>query len=86
MNLYGKLYKGNTLLKESSSGRTDPNRAFHDLMEESFLELCRNLDIPVPIWLKKNTREISRYRKTFFEKEQFVEDIVFDRFILEIEV
>lgn len=86
MVLYGKLVKGNTFLKDSKAVGTDPEKTFHELMEGAFLELCRNLDIPVPIWLKKNTREISKYRKTFFGKEQFIEETVFDRFILEIEV
>jgi len=61
-------------------------KSFHDQMEEAFLQLCKSLDIPVPIWLKKNTREIASYRKTYFEKEQFLEETLFDRFILEIEV
>lgn len=86
MVLYGRLMKGNMLLKDAKAAGTNPDESFHDLMENAFLDLCRSLDIPVPIWLKKNTREIARYRKTYFEKEQFVEDTVFDRFILEIEV
>lgn len=86
MILYGKLMRGNVVLKESKAAGEDPAKSFHDQMEEAFLKLCRELDIPVPIWLKKNTREISRYRKTYFETEQFVEDTFFDRFVLEIEV
>ena len=86
MILYGKLMKGNMLLKDSKAIGKDTEKSFHDQMEEAFLRLCRNLDIPVPIWLNKNTREISQYKKTYFEKEQFIEETVFDRFVLEIEV
>lgn len=86
MILYGKLMKGNVPLKNSKAEQSDPNKSFHDQMEEAFLQLCKNLDIEVPIWLKKNTREISRYGKTFFNKEQFIEETIFDRFVLEIEV
>ncbi len=86
MILYGKLMKGNVLLKNSKAVANDPEKSFHDQMEEAFIKLCRNLDIPIPIWLKKNTREISHYRKTYFEKEQFIEETIFDRFVLEIEV
>lgn len=86
MILYGKLMLGNMPLKNSKAVSNDPAKAFHDQMEEAFVQLCRNLDIPVPIWLKKNTRELSHYKKTFFEKEQFIEETVFDRFVLEIEV
>ena len=85
MILYGRLMKGNMLLKDSKAvGIT--GKSFHDQMEEAFLKLCKDLDIPVPIWLKKNTREIAGYRKTYFEKEQFIEETIFDRFVLEIEV
>ncbi|MFO7612566.1 MAG: hypothetical protein R6W99_08830 [Clostridia bacterium] len=86
MILYGKLVKGNVLLKEANAMAADPDMTFHEMMETAFLELTRSLDIPVPIWLKKNTREIAQYRKTYFEKEQFIEETYFDRFVLEIEV
>lgn len=86
MILYGKLMKGNMPLKEAKAESLDNDKPFHDQMEEAFVRLCRSLDIPVPIWLKKNTREIAGYRKTYFEKEQFLEDTIFDRFVLEIEV
>lgn len=86
MVLYGKLVKGNTFLLEAKSEGLVNEKPFHDIMEEAFIRLCRELEIPVPIWLKKNTREISRYGKTFFNKEQFVEEVYFDRFVLEIEV
>ncbi|MCK5759571.1 MAG: hypothetical protein KAH14_10800 [Clostridiales bacterium] len=86
MVLYGKLMKGNMLLKDSKAIGKGRDKSFHEQMEEAYLQLCKNLDIPVPIWLKKNTREISNYRKTYFEKEQFIEETVFDRFVLEIEV
>ena len=86
MVLYGKLVKGNTFIKDAKTAGADNERPFHDIMEEAFVLLCRELEIPVPIWLKKNTREVSRYHKTFFEKEQFIEEVYFDRFELEIEV
>lgn len=86
MNLYGKLVIGNTFIKEAKSEGVNTEKPFHDIMEEAFVLLCRQLEIPVPIWLKKNTREIAQYRKTFFDKEQFIEEVYFDKFVLEIEV
>ncbi|MDX1357834.1 MAG: hypothetical protein R3232_03280 [Clostridia bacterium] len=86
MILYGRLIKGNMPLKESKVVGKNDGKNFHDEMEEAFVRLCKDLDIPVPIWLKKNTRELSHYKKTYFENEQFIEETVFDRFVLEIEV
>ena len=45
----------------------------------------QGLDISVPIWLKKNTKEFAMYRKTSFYSEQFVESIKFDRFDIKME-
>ncbi|MFO7636529.1 MAG: hypothetical protein R6W96_04395 [Clostridia bacterium] len=86
MKLYGKLVKNNTVLKEIKKEKHQENGNFHATMEELFIGLCRDLDVPVPIWLKKNTRELARYRKTFFNREQFIEDVFFDRLVLEMEV
>jgi len=86
MILYGKLVIGNMNIKEAKAIGNDSEKPFHDIMEEAFVALCRQLEIPVPIWLKKNTREVSAYGKTFFDREQFVEEVPFDRFVLEIEV
>jgi len=86
MILYGKLVIKNMPLKESKVENFNTNITFHNKMEQLFITLCKNLDIPVPIWLKKNTREISQYKKTYFNKEQFIEKVSFDKFVLEIEV
>lgn len=44
------------------------------------MELCAALEIPVPLWLKKNTKELANFRKTFFTSEQFMEKVWFDKF------
>ena len=51
MILYGKLMKGNMPLKNSKAEQNDPEKSFHDQLEEAFLQLCKNLDIQVPIWV-----------------------------------
>lgn len=80
MILYGKLLSGTKLIKEASFEVSDENTSFRDRLEECLIGLCKELDIPVPIWLKKNTKEFIQYRTTFFNKEQFIESIKFDRF------
>lgn len=85
MILVGRLIKGTYTIKESIYKKDDEEAGFRDLLEEGLISLCRDLDIPVPLWLKKNTSEFARYRETFFAKDQFVETIKFDRFELKIE-
>lgn len=66
-------------MKESSIEKNSEEGSFRDLLEESFVALCRELDTPVPMWLKRNSTEFARYRRTFFDSDQFMEDIKFDR-------
>jgi hypothetical protein len=80
MRLYGKLIRGTVSTKESFVHIKDDDRQFHELLEQCLVSLCKKLDIPVPIWLKKNTKEFAIYKTTFFDKEQFVEKVNFDKF------
>lgn len=79
MILTGRLIKGTSIMKESSIEKNSEEGSFRDLLEESFVALCRELDTPVPMWLKRNSTEFARYRRTFFDSDQFMEDIKFDR-------
>jgi hypothetical protein len=85
LKLIGKLIKGTKIIKETVVEKEDENKSFRDTLEECFLEICRNLDIPVPLWLKKNTTEFGAYRRTFFNSEHFLEKIYFDRFEIRID-
>lgn len=86
MKLHGRLIKNNMPLIDKSVVNMNEKTDFHDKMERLFIELCQEMDIPVPIWLKKNTREIAQYKKTYFSNDQFLEKVYFDKFILELEV
>ena len=52
-------------------------------VQEALTELCREFDIPRPLWLNKHEREFEDFRRTQFLPEHFMEDVPFDR--LEIE-
>jgi len=84
--LYGRLSKGTKTIKQIHVEKDDSKGTFHDRLEESLIEICRELDIPVPMWLKKNTSEFAMYRKTSFEKDQFIESVNFDKFEIRIEI
>lgn len=80
MILNGKLFLEGKLIKEMSSITAEEGLSFRDKLEKCLLDLCSGLDIPVPLWLKKNTRELAIFRRTFFTSEQFVEKVWFDKF------
>ena len=52
-------------------------------VEDALTELCREFDIPRPIWLNKHYREFEDFRRTQFLPEHFMEEVPFQR--LEIE-
>ena len=52
-------------------------------VQEALTELCREFDIPRPLWLGKHEREYEAFRRTQFLPEHFMEDVPFQR--LEIE-
>lgn len=52
-------------------------------VEDVLVELCREFDIPNPLWLNKHEREFEEFRRTAFLPEHFMEEVPFQR--LEIE-
>ena len=50
---------------------------------EALTEICREFDIPCPLWLSKHENEFANFRHTAFLPEHFMEDVSFQR--LEIE-
>ena len=85
MILSGRIVKGHKNLYFKSVKDTCPDAAnFHDKLENCLLGLCRDADIPAPMWLTKNTVELGRFNKTSFYAEQFAESVKFDRFEIKI--
>lgn len=54
-----------------------------EAVEDALTELCREFDIPRPLWLNKHYREFEEFRRTQFLPEHFMEEVPFQR--LEIE-
>jgi hypothetical protein len=85
LKLYGKLIKDRRIIKETFAERNDESVSFRDQLEQCLIQLCRELDIQVPLWLKTNTKEFASHHRTFFTGEHFVEKINFDKFEIRIE-
>ena len=81
MKLEGRLFIANrmTEIKEVETPDNE-GEAYSVRLERALVELCRQMDIPVPMWMKKNTREFAAFRQTIFFKEQYTEKVRFDRF------
>ena len=85
MKLIGKLIKGPSIIKNEYVVIEDEDISYRELLEKCFINLCKKLNISVPMWLSKNTKEYARFKRTSFEKDQFLEKVLFDRFEIRAE-
>ena len=85
MILNGRIVKGHkTIYQKDIADTCGPTADFRDRLENCLLALCKDADIPVPMWLTKNTIELGRFKKTNFLAEQFPEPTKFDRMEIKI--
>jgi hypothetical protein len=82
LRLRGRLIQGTRTLKEAmvDIDEYDEKISFREALEKCFISLCKELDIQVPMWLKKNTTEFAAFGRTSFIDEQFIEKVNFQRF------
>ncbi len=80
MQLEGKLFKANLMLRSATVRIAADQDRFVTQLEQALVALCRQLEIPIPLWMEKNTREFARFHQTLFFKEQFTDPIFFERF------
>lgn len=80
MRLEGRTFKGNTILNVCVVDHTNEDVRFSKELEEALILLCAEMDIPIPMWLSKNTHEFAVFRQTIFFSEQYNQKVGFDRF------
>lgn len=80
MRVEGRLFRESVILAVEFIEYSNEDLRFSKELENSLILLCRKLDIPVPMWLEKNTQEFAAFRQTIFFSEQFSQEVRFDRF------
>ena len=83
MRTAGRIIKDRKILREILREDNRPDNRTGKVLR-ALEEICRELDIPVPIWLEANIREFQRRAKTSFGQDAFIEEIPFT--CLELEV
>ncbi len=71
------------LMKKHRIDRQTTRECTFEGAREALDEVCRELDVPRPIWLPKNEREFASFRMTAFTADHFVEEIHFERMEIE---
>lgn len=84
MVIEGRLLTSNHIIAIKEVEYSDPELRFSRELSEALIVLCKDLSIPVPLWLNKNTKEFAQFHSTFFDAEQFNESVNFERFQLKL--
>ncbi|NLM73528.1 MAG: hypothetical protein GX184_05810 [Clostridiaceae bacterium] len=85
MKITGKLIKGTVVLDEKVYEVNDAAGSYQDRLEKCLVEVCGLLNIEVPMWLSRNTKEYVRFRRTSFYADQFFNPVLFERFEIKVE-
>lgn len=67
-------------VREFSSARPSDAAGWLPLITE----LCKPLDVAVPVILPKHVHELARFSRTVFKPHDFMESVAFDSFEIEI--
>lgn len=75
--MWAKMWKDTHLLRdiviENASEENRTKKVFAALDD-----ICREFDLPKPLWLDTNIREFQRHARTRFYQDNFTETIEFD--------
>ena len=82
-HLVGKLIRNNRILADSTVCNDDiamtrTKKIF------AIDTICQDFDLSIPIWLDSNISEFQRTSKTRFYKDNFIDEIDFDYFEIQV--
>lgn len=82
LKIWGKLIKNGKIIKDEVV-TSDIEGNYQDNLKICVTELCSKFDISKPYWLPSNLDEYNRRNKTSFNHHNFVEELDFDKFVIE---
>ena len=87
MTLTGNCIKDNRVVDTATVVIDDPDMSFHDQLETGLSELCQILHLTTPIWMKKNTVQLSAIAAATFDRDQFMDadSMRIDKFEIRLE-
>lgn len=83
IRLWGKLIKDSKITGHAEFTCTEEIE-YQEQLKICIKELCYALDLQKPFWLPKNLEEYNRTKKTSFIQDNFIEEIKFDRFEIQV--
>jgi hypothetical protein len=82
--IWGKIIKDHKIILDQVIKLEDPQLNRTKKILRGVEQLCLDFDIQVPMWFEKNKKEMKFFSQTSFHKDQFIEQISFDSFDIEI--
>lgn len=79
IKVWGKVFKEEKIAKHFVINIEPSQCTFFDMVKN----ICEGLDIPTPVILKKHVVDFNQFSMTLFKSVDFVENINFDRLIIE---
>lgn len=82
LKIWGKVMKNNKIIKDEVV-ISEKGGSYQDNLKECLKQLCYNFEIETPYWLPANVEEYNLRRKVAFNKHNFIDEIDFDKLVLE---
>ena len=84
MKLWAKVHKQHKIIQEAvrefSLARPSDAEGWNRIL----VDLCKPLDLACPVLLNKHVQELAQFNRTVFSPGDFMENVSFDRFEIEI--
>lgn len=82
LKIWGKVIKNNKIIKDGVA-ISNIEGTYQDNLRQCIIELCDKFDISKPYWLPVNLDQYNARSKTTFNEHNFIEEINFDKFIIQ---
>lgn len=82
LKICGTIIKDNKIIYDEII-RLDIETTYDETLKKAISDLCNIFDIEEPYWLSINISEYAKRKKTTFNKDNFIDSICFDKFIIE---
>lgn len=80
IKIWGKVISKEKIAKSKTMQVEETTTTFFDMLKD----LCHALNIATPVLLDKHVYDFNLFHVCIFKPDDFIEDVVFDRFVLQL--
>lgn len=80
IKIWGRVESKEKIIKSKTIKVDTETTTFFDMLAN----LCHTLNIPTPVLLDKHVYDFNLFNICFFKKDDFIEDVIFDKFTLSL--